>query len=85
MYWRECDSKKSFKTYLSVANMFEELNDWETASYFHKRCLDISIEFKYIEGEALSYKGLGICEEQVLNKAEAMEHLQTGLEKAEEG
>ena len=65
--------------------MFQELQDWETASYFHKRCLDISIEFKYIEGEAQSYKGLGICEEEVLNKAEAMEHLQTALEKAEEG
>jgi hypothetical protein len=30
--------------------MFEGLNDFETASYFHKRCLDVSIEFKYIEG-----------------------------------
>ena len=83
--WRDQDSKNCFKTYLSVAEIFEHLNDWETASYFHKRCLDISIEFKYIEGEAKSYKGLGICQEQVLNKEEAMEHLQTGLEKAEEG
>ena len=59
--WRDQDSKNCFKTYLSVAEIFEHLNDWETASYFHKRCLDISIEFKYIEGEAKSYKGLGIC------------------------
>ena len=63
LYWRDGDSKNCFKTYLSVAEMFQELNDWETASYFHKRCLDISIEFKYIEGEAKAYKGLGICEE----------------------
>jgi len=61
--WRDGDDKNCFKTYLSVAEIFEALNDWETASYFHKRCLDISIEFKYIEGEAKSYKGLGICEE----------------------
>ena len=56
-----------------MAHIFQDLDDWETASYFHKRCLDISIEFKYIEGEAEAYKGLGICEEKVLNKAEAME------------
>ena len=52
MFWRDGDAKKCFKTYLSVAEMYEVLNDWETASYFHKRCLDVSIEFKYIEGEA---------------------------------
>ena len=49
--------------YQGVAKLFEELNDYETASYFHKRCLDVSIDFKYLEGEARGYKGLGICEE----------------------
>jgi len=35
-----------------MAQMYEKFNNYETASYFHQRCLDISIEFKYIEGEA---------------------------------
>ena len=43
------------------------------------------MEFKYIEGQALAYKGLGICEQMVLNKSEAMVHLETALEKAVEG
>ena len=84
-YWREGDSKKCFKTYQAIAQLFEKLNDYETASYFHQRCLDVSVEFKYIEGEALAYRGLGICEEQVLNKFEAMAHLETSLDKANEG
>jgi tetratricopeptide (TPR) repeat protein len=84
-YWRDGDAKKSFKTYLAVGQLFEELQDYETASYFHQRCLEISVEFKYIEGQALAFKGLGICEEMVLNKGEAMQHLETALEKAVEG
>ena len=51
-----------------MAKMYEEMNDYETASYFHQRCLDNSIEFKYIEGEAQAHRGLGICEEMVFNK-----------------
>ena len=43
------------------------------------------MEFKYIEGQALAFKGLGICEQMVLNKEEAMVHLETALEKAVEG
>lgn len=65
--------------------MYENYNDYETASYFHQRCLDISIEFKYTEGEAQSHRGLGICEEKVFNKFPAMEHLETALEKANSG
>ena len=61
------------------------MNDYETASYFHQRCLDTSIEFKYIEGEAQAYRGLGICEEKVFNKFPAMSHLETALEKANSG
>lgn len=34
-YWREGDSKKCFKTYQAIAQLFEKLNDYETASYFH--------------------------------------------------
>ena len=74
--------KQCFNQYLKVAQQFEELNDWETASYFHKRCLDVSIEAKFPEGEAKAYKGLGICEEKVLNIFEAMNHLETALEKS---
>ncbi len=51
-----------------MADGFEKLSDFETASYFHKRCLDISIEYKYLEGEARAYRGLGIAEEKVMNK-----------------
>ena len=46
---------------MSVALEFEQLSDYETASYFYKRCLDVSVDHKYIEGEAKAYKGLGIC------------------------
>jgi len=70
---------------VGVAGDFEAINDFETASYFHKRCLDVSNEFKYIEGQALAFKGLGICEEKVYNKFEAKENLETALEKASEG
>ena len=65
--------------------MYEGFNDYETASYFHQRCLDISIEFKYIKGEARAHCGLGICEEKVFNKFPAMQHLEKALEKANSG
>lgn len=42
----------------------------------------MSIDHKYFEGEAKSYKGLGICEEKVLNIFEAMNYLETALEKS---
>jgi|TARA_B110000285_G_C14891405_1_gene498744 tetratricopeptide (TPR) repeat protein len=44
----------------------------------------VSLDFKYYEGEALAYKGLGFCEENVLNKFEAMGKLETALDKATE-
>ena len=40
----------------------------------------MSIEAKHFEGEAKSYKGLGICEEKVLNIFEAMNYLETAWE-----
>ena len=81
---REGDIMKAFKTYQRVADMFKSYEDYETASYFHKRCLDISQEFKYLEGEARAFHGLGIAEKMVRNKNEAMVHLETSLEKASE-
>lgn len=68
--------------YTEVANQFEELEDYETASYFYKKCLDVSVETQYVEGEANAYKGLGICEKKVLNIFNAMGNLETALEKA---
>lgn len=70
---------------MKVAEDFERLNDYETASYYHKRCLDISVDLKYPDGEARAYKGLGICEEKVLNIFNAMNYLETALEKAIDG
>jgi len=83
--WRKKDVRRCFRTYLKVASMFENNEDYETASYFHQRCLEVSVEFKYIEGQALAFKGLGICEEKVLNYFEALMNLETALEKAVEG
>jgi hypothetical protein len=60
---RNQDYKKAFRIYTGVAKIFEDLQDFQTASYFYKRCLDISTEHKYIEGEARSYLGLGKAEE----------------------
>ena len=51
-------------------------------SKIYKKCLDVSIRAKFVEGEAQAYMGLGKCEEQVLNKHFAMENLETALEKA---
>ena len=47
--------------------------------------MDVSLDFKYFEGEALAHKGLGFCEENVHNKFEAMGQLETALAKATEG
>ena len=61
------------------------MKDYETASYFYDRCLEVSVQFKYIQGEALGYRGLGICEESVGNLFPAMRHLETSQDKAKEG
>lgn len=68
-----------------MAQQFEDLNDYETASYFYKKCLDASIDAKYVIGEAEAYKGLGICEEKVLNIFNAMSNLETALQKVIDG
>ena len=82
---RAHDHVGCFKTYAAVARDFENLNDFETASYFYNRCLEVSNEFKYFEGQARAFRGLGICEEKVYNKFEAKENLETANEKAIEG
>jgi hypothetical protein len=65
--------------------MFEGLKDFETASYFYKKCQDVSIRAKFVEGEAQAYLGLGKCEEQVLNKFKAMDNLETAHKKSIDG
>ena len=49
---RHDNTKKCLEMYTGVANEFEDLKDYETASYFYKKCLDVSIRAKYVEGEA---------------------------------
>ena len=55
--WIEGNIKTCFLKYEEVARVFEQLNDFETASYFYKRCLDISVDNKkkYPEGEPKAY------------------------------
>ena len=66
-----------------MAQDFENTyNDYETASYFYKRCLDVSIDNKKDKGQAEAYKGLGICEERVLNTFKAQQYLETAQEQA---
>ena len=77
--------KKSLQLYQRVSKIYEELEDFETASYFYNRSLEISKEAKYVDGEALAYAGLGICEEKVLNVYESIKYLETALEKAIDG
>lgn len=71
--------------YEGVCKAYERLNDYETASYFYNRCLEVSKEAKYIDGEAKAYMGLGICEEKVFNIFESMKYHETALEKAIDG
>jgi hypothetical protein len=41
--------------------------------------LDVSVEASFPEGQAKAYKGLGICEEKVLNIFESKNQLETAL------
>lgn len=70
----------ALKQYNKVCKIYEELNDFETASYFYGRCLEISRENKEFAGECDALKGLGICEEKVLNIFESMKYLENALE-----
>ena len=47
--------------------------------------MDVSVESKFIDGEANAYMGLGICEEKVLNIFQAMGFLETARDKTIEG
>jgi tetratricopeptide (TPR) repeat protein len=84
-YLREGHTIECLHQYEGVCNAYERLNDYETASYFYQRCLEVSKEAKYIDGEAKAYMGLGICEEKVFNIFESMKYHETALEKAIDG
>ena len=85
LYLRDGNTVKCINSYEGICKAYERLNDYETASYFYERILNISREAKYVEGETQAYIGLGICEEQVLNTFEAMKYHETALEKAIDG
>ena len=81
---REGMIDQSLEKYREVAHKFEVLNDWGSASYFYKKCLDISMESKSLKGEAQAWLGLGNCEKESFNKYEAMTNFETALQKAQE-
>ena len=74
--------EKCLSYYTGVAEDFNSLCDYETASYFFNRCLEVSIENKDDKGEALALQGLGKCEENVLNIFEAQTNLERARDKA---
>ena len=84
-YHRNGQTEKCLERYKKVAIDFQTKNDYETASYFYKKCLDVSEEHASPKGEAEAYQGLGTCEENVLNIFNAMSNLETALDKATEG
>lgn len=76
---RNGQTEKCLDRYRKVAKDFQGMLDYETASYFYKKCLDVSVEAGFLKGEAQAYQGLGICEENVENIYYAMNHLETAL------
>jgi len=84
-FHRYNEIKKCLEKYNKVAEDFMKKMDFETASYFYKKCLDVSEQDGFLRGEAEAYQGLGKCEENVLNIFNAMGNLETALEKANEG
>lgn len=72
----------SVEEYKKVCNRYAEVGDYPTASYFYAKCLMMSKQQKYAEGEAMSSMGLGQCEEGEKNIAKAQEYYEVALEKA---
>lgn len=77
---------KSILKYNEIIKVFEDklLNDFETSSYFHNKNLQFAIDHKNKNGEIDAYKGLGVCEQKVLNTHNAMKYLEIALTKAME-
>ncbi len=81
-FGNEGDVAKSISAYREVCNFYKDYGDYPTASYFYKKCLTISKQQKYDEGEATAYMGLGQCEEGEGNITQAQIYYETALEKA---
>jgi tetratricopeptide (TPR) repeat protein len=84
-YLRNGHTIECIHQYEGICKAYERLNDYETASYFYNRILEVSQEAKYIDGEAQAHMGLGICEEKVLNPENARKYHEIALEKAIDG
>jgi len=80
--YRESNIKDCVKYYREICTLYENIEDFCTSSYFHKRCLDYSKRYKYINGEIDSLVGLGKCEEMVFNINKSMEYMQKAFEVA---
>jgi tetratricopeptide (TPR) repeat protein len=85
LYLRNSQTDKCLDKYRKVAKDFQDKEDFETASYFYKKCLDVSVQANDSKGQAEAYQGLGTCEEKVHNIFPAMSNLETALEKATDG
>ena len=81
-YLRQGNFKEAIGRYIEVLGWYKGIGDWETVSYFHHLCLEISRENHYYQGEARALMGLGICEEKVYNTFEAMHFHERAQEKA---
>ncbi len=76
------DIAASIEEYKKVCTRYMDANDYPTASYFYAKCLVMSKEQKFAEGEALAEMGLGQCEEGEKNVARAQEYYEGAIEKA---
>jgi hypothetical protein len=74
--------KQACDQFKLICDKFNELKDYETASYFYKRWLDVA-SMKDITDKIIdAYVGLGTCEENVLNIEKAIENFETASYKA---
>jgi len=73
---------KCLERYKSLVQTFQNLNDYDTSSYFQGKCLNFSIEHKFKTGEIDALIGLGICEEKVYQEKKAKDYLEQALNKA---
>ena len=79
VFLREGNIKECLKHYKDMCKEYEDIDDYCTASYFYKKCLDISKRFKNLEGEIAALIGLGKCEENVFNINKSMEYMEKAL------
>eukprot|EP00357_Protocruzia_adherens_P022031 CAMPEP_0115034454 /NCGR_PEP_ID=MMETSP0216-20121206/40661_1 /TAXON_ID=223996 /ORGANISM="Protocruzia adherens, Strain Boccale" /LENGTH=392 /DNA_ID=CAMNT_0002413343 /DNA_START=269 /DNA_END=1447 /DNA_ORIENTATION=+ len=71
--------EESLQCYTKIAEYFDSDQAYNIAAYFYNRCLEISRNSLYPEGEALANMGLGICNSKARNIEEAMRHHEMAL------